>query len=150
MIFDVLSVDPGEDLGWGGFNGKELIGCGLEHIDTFRAGGRHLVIEKPEIYPTMKIDANDLITLAILAGRVIERVRAQETREVLPKEWKGQVPKPKHKGEMYIIERRIRGILTMKELKIYETGMSLCAPGQRHNVTDGVGIGLSHLGRYRR
>jgi hypothetical protein len=101
-----------------------------------------VVIEKPVIYRPrlMKGDPNDLIVLALLAGRYQERaLNDKATVElVTPHEWKGSVSKE-------ISNRRVLKKLKSEELAVLNAVK--CAESARHNVIDAIGIALWKLGR---
>jgi hypothetical protein len=81
---------------------------------------------------------NDIITLAITAGRLTQPWPKEEITWYAPHEWKGQVPDD-------ILEKRILGRLLTDELAILNR---LDFPKSRkHNVTDAIGIGLVFLKR---
>lgn len=99
-----------------------------------------VVIEKPQVYPgaRQKGDPNDLIELAIVVGRVAEKLQPV-TRDLYlykPSQWKKQVPKEIH-------HERIK-----KQLEQQGTFSSVELPRAKslaHNVWDSVGLGLAHL-----
>lgn len=95
-----------------------------------------LVIERPRVYPGKgKGDQNDLIDLALLAGRLSTLGRAPVF--VNPAEWKGQVPKE-------VSKRLVRERLSEVELaRIPDHGT------KTHNVYDAIDIGLWYLGSRR-
>lgn len=132
-----LCVDPGIDTGWALFDGDTLriCGLGLPHPLPFLQFLEVLYIERPQVYPRSKTNPNDLITLAIQVGRIIERV-GLPTQTVLPREWKGQVPKG-------VMCRRITQALTPQERAL----LPGLPPSKLHNVLDAVGIGLWKKGR---
>ena len=95
-----------------------------------------LAIEFPQIYHAYaKGDRNDLLELAATIGALTYGLRMPVTR-YLPREWKGQVPKK-------IMCDRIK----KKLLPIEMTHVQLPVKSLQHNVWDGIGIGLKHLGR---
>lgn len=148
----LLSIDPGKNLGWASFCDGSLNGCGVisDALDLDRLCGRLprydkivLVIEKPQVYQGRKSkgDPNDLIDLAVQAGFVVGRLRPSKTVWPKPATWKGQVPKE-------VVERRVLAILTEQEKEL--VGHADVRRSVRHNMYDAIGIGLWHLGRYRR
>jgi hypothetical protein len=137
----VISGDPGANPGLGVFgHSSQLIDCGIDWLELWRPYADTLVIEKPTIYPHSKARPNDIVTLAISAGRLAERVDARAEVWVLPRQWKGQIPKTK-RLEDYIIYKRVMAALNELERAV------LAQHGSDHNVVDAVGIGLWHLGR---
>lgn len=109
----MIAIDPGRRaLGWAWFEARELFGLGLVRgksgegaVDlaqraaaAIRAetGGRlsHVVYERMQVYTVQrqKGDQNDLIELAEIGGGVAALL-SSTSAPVLPREWKGQVPK---------------------------------------------------------
>lgn len=131
----LLAIDPGRDTGWAIYEKGTLEGCGLG-LPPMRYY-RQVVIERPQVYGsgTARVDPNDLITLAIRVGRHVERFesKAIHVSLVLPREWKGQVPKPIH-------HKRILAKLTVAERSVVMQGY---VPASKlHNMLDAIGIGL--------
>jgi hypothetical protein len=99
---------------------------------------RVVVIEKPQIYPNSPVPPNDIITLTLQAGRylgIAEQMGIAILRTVLPKSWKGQLPKGVCAG-------RIISRLSSEELLVLKAAESKLPAGKRHNLIDAVGIGL--------
>lgn len=151
------SLDPGRSSGVGVWRGSELIhGRLLGNTttgDLATAHGRvvrearelaalwrpaELVAEIPHVYGQRATDPADLVALARLLGRVEEALGLAAV-VVWPAEWKGQVPKDGRD----IIGRRVAQALTPEEAG----RLAPCLPSLRHNLTDGVGLGLARLGR---
>lgn len=135
-----IAVDPGIDTGWALFDVKgDLEECGLGDVFPFRTSAK-VVIEKPEIYAArfMKGNPNDLITLAIRVGRyqqVLEqRGNHCEVKLVLPKTWKGQVPKE-------IMAARTLQSLSEKEKEVFMVQTKGITKSKMHNVWDAVALG---------
>jgi hypothetical protein len=119
----------GEDaVCWAAFNGVE---------------GDELAIEFPQVYGGPRNeDPNDLLQLAAVVGAISSRFN--HVAVYRPRQWKGQVPKPKKRSEPYIIAERCKRRLSPDELAAVEI------PGDTKlswDVWDAVGIGLKHLGR---
>lgn len=141
----LLAIDPGEHGGWSLFNAFErLMGAGKfdgDRITTLNAPWRwasidSLIIERPIYRPLdRKSKPNDLITLAIRAGRVAGVCSVVPARYVTPDEWKASVPKPQH-------QQRILAALTDAE--------RMLIAGASHDTIDAVGLGLWALGRMNR
>ena len=99
-----------------------------------------IIIEKPQIYPSMPVPSDDLLNLhemssifVGLLGRTVEWVR--------PREWKGSVRKE-------IMTNRLIAIMDNTDENgdiVLPTAKSL-----QHNVYDAIGIGLWALGRLDR
>lgn len=109
--------------------------------DSFRLVPRTYVLEVPQVYRFGKsrTDPDDLIQLAGVGGAVGAVLRPKEAYGYYPRQWKGQVPKE-------VMVARIEGRLTPEEVKAIQP----VAASLRHNVLDGVGLGLHHLGRLGR
>ncbi len=102
-----------------------------------------LVIEKPQVYPRETCDPNDLINLTGTVGAVVHEFAAcGEVKVYLPREWKGQVPKPERAAEPYIIAERLKKALTPDELATVKLPK---AAAKCWDVWDAVGIGFHYL-----
>lgn len=104
-----------------------------------------VVVEVPQVYPggRGKGDPNDLINLAFSAGRYVAACGTDNVTTVKPREWKGQIPKPK-KGEEYIVKLRALKRLTPAEVRRIEVPKSKL---RETDVFDAIGIGLYAVGR---
>lgn len=105
-----------------------------------RAFGRadELVLEVPQVYHQrfQKGDQSDLIEVAGVAGALSSVLAADRHYGYLPRQWKGQVPKEIHNARV------------LSKLSGSETAnIQPCAASLRHNVLDGIGLGLFHLKR---
>lgn len=99
------------------------------------------VIEKPQAYTQrfLKGDANDLITIALVAGWCASFFEKSEF--VLPRAWKGTVDKDvmcKRIENRWMNERE-RELFASKHI----------AKGQLNNTLDAIGVGMHYLGRHR-
>lgn len=103
-----------------------------------------IVIEIPQVYAGPRAnDPNDLIQVALVAG-AIGALANSDTCFVHPREWKGQLPKPKRASDPYIVAERAAKKLSTEELE----RVSLpSAKGLQHNVWDAIGLGLWALDR---
>lgn len=133
-----LAIDPGISTGWAVFNAdKQLQICGVGQPPT--VGIKRVLIERPQIYRASqsKGDPNDLITLALGAGRYAERFesRGAVVDFVLPTTWKGQVPKAIHHVRIY-------GALAAAEQEIVSRGGSGVSVKAREDMMDAVGLGV--------
>lgn len=108
-----------------------------------------LVFEWPKIYDarvrgkTKGQDPNDVLPLAAVGGALVPAFRS--SRIVVPREWKGQVPKPKSKKAPYAITDRVRARLEPGEITVVAS-----LPGSEWDAWDAIGIGLWALGRFDR
>ena len=113
-----------------------------------------VLVESQKIYPIGKkqkkggIPDNDVVILARRAGELAGayRMAGAEREYVLPRDWKGTIPKPKN-GEQYIIEKRALAVLDERETQLIYSTKSARAKSLDHNLIDAVGIGLWRLGR---
>ena len=138
----LLTIDPGLDAGWAVWDPCGLVQCGLGDPRAYvqprpPARLRDVWIERPVIYPRSKVPPNDIVTLALNAGRWegIYSHLGLEVHFVEPATWKGQVPKNIH-------HRRIRAALSHLENDIVAKAIAPLAPSKAHNVLDAVGLGL--------
>ena len=149
---DLLAVDAStRATGWATYAGQELTACNLIRaknvLDMIEAVRNRLphglpgVLELPQVYRQrqQKGDPNDLIGVAAVAG-ACAMICTPPIRLVLPREWKGTVPK-------HIDNARTLRTLTRAELRIVEA--CECPDHLMDNVLDAVGLGLWHLGRKR-
>ncbi len=103
-----LSIDPGLSTGWAWWKSADgpLVACGSGKKVIWPAVSltiEHLVIEMPKIYTArlMKGDPNNILTLAVMVGRYIERFGGQGFTTVFPNEWKGTQDKPIHHPKIF-------------------------------------------------
>ncbi len=145
-LIDLITIDPGEHTGFAAWDKGRLIGALLcaPNASVFQA--RRVVIEIP-LYSDQTIGKRpqDLITLAVRAGRWIERAAGPgaDVVELFPAQWKGGVPKKIH-------NERVLAKLTPAELNLFRAFMRHIPKGKWHNVIDAIGIGLFDLGRMGR
>lgn len=136
-----LSIDPGNDTGWALWDpaSKLMVDCGIGaplHFDKPSL----VVIEKPQVYPNRvqkkRVDPNDLITLAIGVGRYAQRFESEGATVtlVLPRIWKGQLPKEVH-------HRRIKKDLSPIESSRYDFAAKRYCATVLHNMLDAIGLG---------
>lgn len=97
----------------------------------------HVVIEVPQTYGgrAAKGDANDLIVVGLVVGALAADFPKAEIDSVYPREWKGNVPKD------------VTSARVLFELSEFEGGRVELprAKSLRHNVYDGIAIGLWFL-----
>lgn len=107
-----------------------------------------VVVEWPRIYQRgggrTKGDPNDLLCLVAVDGALAVYFRTAKTLAVEPHQWKGSMPKTG------VVEGRVRARLDAVETDALEAGVANLAASLRHNLFDGVGIGLFALGRFDR
>lgn len=149
MDKNILAIDPGKHFfGYAFFRWGSLLHAGSEKVEKIGSvslelkdyGAIQLVLERPEVYRqrALKGDPKHLIDLGITLGRVVENFPHCYYEYVLPKVWKGQVPKK-------IMNDRVYGRLSTNEKKIVDT--SRAPKTRRHDMLDAVGIGLWKLRR---
>ncbi len=138
----LLAVDPGASSGWALFAERTLVRAGVARPVARFEGVRDIAIEIPQYYPDQKKDVpiQDLISLALIAGRWLGAHPDAAVRAYFPKDWKAQTPKA-------IGNQRTLGELSEAECAVIEYPRD--AKG-RTDVLDAIGIGLVHLGRLRR
>lgn len=115
-----------------------------------------LVYEMMEAYESNSAAKNNqILQLAGVLGatcREFSLVGGTQFIGYLPKQWKGNIKKdPHHRritGAYSKATGKFRpGILTEAELEIYAAARDGVPDGLRHNILDGIGIGLYHVRR---
>lgn len=107
-----------------------------------------LAVEWPRVYATQirmgksKADPNDLLPLAGVVTGVAVGLSPARARTYVPSDWKAQM-----KDEP--TRHRTKTRLDKGELHTAEAAAKI-AGYLEHNLWDGVGIGLHHLGRFTR
>jgi hypothetical protein len=144
---DCIAIDPGAKMGWALLQQGLVRDCGLINVsDTVPClGSLHLIsrgivlIEKPVYHHggRNKVDPNDLITLGIKVGRVMEIYLAMDNviRLVTPVTWKGSVPNE-------IQEARTIQALSADELAAVRASLENVPRSYQHNVWDAVGLAI--------
>jgi hypothetical protein len=141
---ELLTIDPGACTGAAYFRQGRLVWVACVKFEKFHSvfEGHHLLIEIPRVYPSGRqpVDPNDLITLAVRAGRLIEMSRGQlgTFETCFPSDWKAQVPDD-------ILYKRLESVLSSEERVVVDAYK--CAKHTKHNMLDAIGIGLWKLGR---
>lgn len=150
MTGNLLAIDPGRCAGWALFREGKLRQAGVTSVDDPHSEAfvalvtpnlvTDFVIEIPQVYRASqsKGDPNDLIKLAVGAGRWIERATLAKLRvhTHLPAEWKGQIKKTPHHA-------RVMTVLG----EVERMQLPRMAEDKRHNMLDAVALGLFQLGR---
>ncbi len=142
----VIGVDTGRSSAWGWARDGQLVACGLFEVMEGKrlvlpeVRGATCFVEYPRDYPgeKRKVDPNDLIKLALRAGRAYEALISwgNTVHLVYPRDWKGgAIPKD-------ISHQRIKADLTREEHRVLQAYMAPVSPGLRHNVWDAIGITL--------
>lgn len=150
----LVAIDPGKVTGVAAFLGGVLHSatvCTEEQCLIFienAAPVRHekfagdCLIEVPQVYPgqQQKGDQNDLINLAVMAGRyaACAQTCGFRVKLVKPREWKGQLPKD-------VCWKRVRETLTPLELYNVEK----VSKSRAHNMHDAIGLGTWFQKRWR-
>lgn len=110
------------------------------HLDFLNTQSRRLtlVVEHQQVYQQKfwKGDPDDLLQLAGVNGAVCKSIWADRYIHTLPRQWKGTVKKE-------VWTKRIESKLTPEEIQ----NLVPCPASLRHNLLDGVGLGLWYLGR---
>lgn len=142
--FTSLFVDPGVHMSAYALFREGVLGR------LYYTGSRPLIFEKldvvvaevPQVYSGSKSkgDPNDLIDLALSAGRILGGLGMGTT--VKPRAWKGTIEKSKMTE---IIKARLSDL---ERLVVREFQSSFGVPASKmHNVYDAIGIGLWYHGR---
>jgi hypothetical protein len=156
----LLAVDPGlRACGCAVFRDGQLVRA--EHVKGSKNGERaeawtqmfyaiwestksdrveELAIEFPTTYggKSSRGDTRDLLDLASVVGAICAGFLHAKIKVYLPAEWKGQCDTDK-----IILPRVLKRLSEAEQAAvIWPSAKSL-----RHNVTDGIGIGLVHLKR---
>lgn len=143
-----LYIDPGKHAsGWALFENQLLRRAGFSPPKLFSLYVNEITIERPQVYAPSrsKGDPNDLIDLAIVAGRWIGLypsaaiVCTGDRIGVYPRDWKGQLPKR-------VTERRARGALEPSELEIVP---KIARTSGGSDMWDAIALGLVRLRRLR-
>lgn len=142
----LATCDPGRDAGVARFEDGVLVWCGL-NCWPYKVLSDRLVIEIPNAHEKRKrkVDPQDLITLAIRAGRWIERIPHDSLTQKFPSEWKGGVPKEMHNG--LVLQALTPG---ERATFAFYCQKQKIPKGKLNNVVDAIGIGLEDLGRIGR
>lgn len=97
----IFAVDPGEHAGWALAHEGKVQNAGAGNPPLLRAKVDAIVIERPFIYPGGEARANDQITLALNAGRWIERYKDNGPIYCVPaRNWKGSINKKAHHAQV--------------------------------------------------
>jgi len=111
---------------------------------TFEAFLEHtlIVVEYPEQYSHTPAPRSSVQGLACTGGGIVSMLKRDSNKVefVLPKTWKGQVPKD-------IMLNRIVAKLSDTEKQILESKNYI--KSKKHNVIDAIGLGLFKLNRLR-
>lgn len=144
----MLAIDPGQNPGFALFDEGELAECGNTYLENHRHEAR-VVCERPMIYPHSKANPNNIITLAITAGKLVE-ICSQNVYVVVkwyePRQWKGQLPKTKKLAD-YVVYKRVLKALNVEEKEELADTLARVSAAAAFDVVDAVGIGLHDLGR---
>ncbi len=148
-----IMIDPGDDTGWSKWEDRQLVSCGLCHPEDYPElpfviglpkESINLTIENPEVYSgNRQVDPNNLVTLGRKVGELLGVYRAYyhllgiplSYDIVLPKQWKGQVPKEIHHD-------RELPKLDGTEKRVLLSAMRSVSEGKRHNIKDAVCLGI--------
>lgn len=153
MVRQLVTFDPGETTGWAAFFNGKLIDCGYVKKDKlwdcpvwkYVCPGSTVLVEVTMMYPSQKEkNPGKIFRNGVLSGEVkgFARALGALVEEVLPRRWKGTIPKPKTAGEQYIVERRVLKMADAEEARLIKQSKSARAKGLNHNVIDAVGIGF--------
>ena len=158
----VLAVDPGKHaLGWSAWSGGDLVACGLARaegrdlgalaaalVEQVPCGADVAVVERMvHGYTSMaaikdKV-AKDLLDLQAIGGYVAGASGARKVVWASAHEWKGETPKT-------VTAKRVDKALRPEELATMRAALKTIPKALRHNLVDGVAIGLWYLRRIPR
>jgi len=137
----LVAIDPDCDLfGWALFDNGILWSCDVAitpYLPTFVGSPEYYVCEIPEDRPGTRYRKNDIIRLALAAGRI---VGSRQCKFMTPTQWKGQLPKSVHHD-------RMRAVMSKEELKILEWAIENTKKGAHPEILDAVALGLTAVGR---
>lgn len=163
-----VAIDPGRKaLGWAYFDGRhDLTAAGIVRgragDSTVEIAQRaaaailekavapmHVVYERMQVYNVQQQRGaqSDLVELAEIGGGVAALLASSST-PVLPREWKGTVPKD-------VLAERVRKDLSAQDLAVASAAENEYPSSLRHNLWDAIGIGrwwrssLDHYARSR-
>ena len=133
----LLAIDPGLHTGWAFFinaEGWHVTAAGVAAPDDPQWSPLRkydlVVIENPQIYPNSPARPADILKLARIVGRYEERFAGSPIELVLPRAWKGTVPK--------------KVMIARIEASMDDRARGACAAfkgGYRDNMLDAVGLG---------
>jgi len=136
----VVAIDPDTILfGWARFRERLLYTCDVAitpYLPDFPPFTEY-VCEVPEDRPGTRYRKNDIIRLALAAGRIMG---SRDCKFVTPSEWKGQLPKK-------VQHKRMRAVLSEDELRTLDMALSNTLKTSHLEILDAVALGLVHLGR---
>jgi hypothetical protein len=111
----VFAIDPGEHAGWAVAHNTIVLKAGAGDPPHLTCHVDAIVIERPVVYPGGEARANDQITLALNAGRWIERYANNGPVYCVPaRNWKGSINKKAHHAQ-------IRKTLQGAELTLWDS-----------------------------
>lgn len=158
----LFSIDPGDDDGGATYGLWDCLSTPPALVECGPWGSLHwqpypdcvAIIESQIIVPRFTSRPADIITLAWEAGAIsacFGGPKSPRVKRVAPSSWKQGCPKPRKTSlwATYVIHRRVEKSLDARELALYRQALDGFPDGERHNLADGVGIGLSHHGRLR-
>jgi len=137
---NLVSIDPDTILfGWARFQDRLLFTCDVgpaPYLPDFPPFTEY-VCEIPEDRPGTRVRKNDIIRLALAAGRIIG---TRKCKFVTPSEWKGQLPK-------VVQHKRMREVLSEGELRTLDKALENTPRTAHPEILDAVALGLVTLGR---
>jgi hypothetical protein len=133
----LLSIDPGAHAGQAAWRNGRLQTVGASDLVAYTDV---LVVELPFAYPQnkTKCDPNDLISLAVKVGRLLERYDGAEHVTPTPQEWNRGAKKA-------WTAIRVWESLDEGERAVLRTACFGVAKSYENNLIDSVGIGLWYL-----
>jgi hypothetical protein len=148
-VIRLIAIDPGAHTGWAVFYDAELVSCGLCELTKGERPPKGpydlLYWEHPTVYPGCPAGkARDILTLLDRARDIADYVQAVRKVSVLPRDWKGTIPKTTQ-------NRRDVNRLNQTESTVLFAARAgngrPVAQSLLNNVIDAVGLGLWAVGR---
>lgn len=136
----LVPIDPDTKVfGWALFDNRVLTATEVAETPylPYFTGLVDYVCEIPEDRPGSPARKNDIIALALAAGRIVGTRPCTFRR---PSDWKGQLPKK-------VQHARMRGVLSKAELDILDTALANTPKASHPEILDAVALGLTELGR---
>ena len=140
MTIRLVAIDPDTiAFGWALLENRLLVATDVAitpYLPEFK-GHVHYVCEIPEDRPGTRYRKNDILALALAAGRI---VGCRDCTFRTPTQWKGQIPKKVH-------HERMRGVMSTAELRVLDWALTRVGKGSQPEILDAVALCLTELGR---
>jgi hypothetical protein len=131
----------------------DIARAAVDWLNTFDDDPDIIAFEVPQIYSRgegkSKADPNKIMPLYGVDTAIVFAYPDANVSFGKPHAWKGGVQKPDTAGKPYPIEQRVRERLHPGEMDAFEKNWPKNVK-HSYDITDSVGIGLFHLGRFER